>query len=133
MNNIIETAIANTKLSTLVTAIKKANLVETLSGPGPFTIFAPTNEAFAKIPTSTLEAILADHDKLVSILTYHVISGKMMSKDITGVKEVRTTQGNTIKLDVGEVVKVNDIKVTMADIECSNGVIHTIDMVLMPK
>jgi uncharacterized surface protein with fasciclin (FAS1) repeats len=133
MKNIIETAIATPQLSTLVAAIKRANLVETLSGTGPFTVFAPTNEAFAKIPAATLEAVLADHRKLTSTLTYHVIPGKVMSKDITSLKEAKTVQGNMVAIDTSNGVMVDDATVITADIECSNGVVHMIDTVLMPK
>jgi len=132
MKNIIETAISNPDFSTLVTAIKAAGLVDTLSGVGPFTVFAPTNAAFAKIPKATLQAVLVDKTKLTSILTYHVVAGKVMSKDIANMTEATTVEGSTIKIDTEKGVMINDAKVTSADIECSNGVIHAIDTVLMP-
>jgi uncharacterized surface protein with fasciclin (FAS1) repeats len=132
MKNIIETAAGNPDFSTLVTAIKAAGLVETLSGTGPFTVFAPTNEAFAKIPKATLDAVLADKAKLTSILTYHVVAGKVMSKDVAAMKEAKTLEGSEVKIDSKDGVMVDDAKVTSADLECSNGVIHTIDTVLMP-
>jgi uncharacterized surface protein with fasciclin (FAS1) repeats len=99
MKNIIETAVANPQFSTLVEAIKAASLVETLSGPGPFTVFAPTNDAFKKLPEGTLAAVLADVDKLKSILTYHVVAGKVMSADVMKLTEATTVQGATIAID----------------------------------
>lgn len=132
MKNIIETASSNPDFSTLVTAIKTAGLVDTLSGVGPFTVFAPTNEAFAKIPKETLDAVLADTAKLTSILTYHVVAGKVMAKDAAELTEATTVEGSRITIDSSEGVKINDASVTTADIECSNGVIHVIDTVLMP-
>lgn len=133
MKNIIETAVANPDFSTLVTAIKAADLVDTLSGAGPFTVFAPTNEAFEKIPQSTLKAVLADKTKLTSILTYHVVAGKVLSKDVAKITEAKTVQGSKIKIYTENGVMVNNAEVTKADIECSNGVIHVIDTVLMPE
>lgn len=133
MKNIIETAVNNPDFSTLVTAIKAAELVETLSGTGPFTVFAPTNAAFAKIPEATLKAILADKAKLTSILTYHVVASKVLSKDVATMTEAKTVQGSNITIDAKDGVMINNAKVTKADIECSNGVIHVIDTVLMPK
>jgi len=132
MKNIIETASGNPDFSTLVSAIKTAGLADTLSGPGPFTVFAPTNAAFAKIPKATLQAVLADKTKLTSILTYHVVAGKVMSKDVANLTEATTVQGSTVKINTEKGVMINDAKVTSADIECSNGVIHAIDTVLMP-
>jgi uncharacterized surface protein with fasciclin (FAS1) repeats len=132
MNTIIETAVGNPDFSTLVTAIKAADLVDTLSGAGPFTVFAPTNEAFAKIPEATLNEVLADKAKLTSILTYHVVSGKVMAKDVAGMTEATTVEGSKVKIDATNGVMINDATVTQADIECSNGVIHVIDTVLMP-
>ncbi len=132
MQNIIETASGNPDFSTLVTAIKAAGLVDTLSGTGPFTVFAPTNEAFAKIPEATLNAVLADKAKLTSILTYHVVAGKVMAKDVVMMAEATTVEGSKVKIDATNGVMINDAKVTMADLECSNGVIHVIDTVLMP-
>jgi len=132
MKTIIETASGNPDFSTLVTAIKAAGLVDTLSGAGPFTVFAPTNEAFAKIPKATLDSVLADKAKLTSILTYHVVAGKVMSKDVATMTEAKTVEGSTVTIDATDGVMINDAKVTMADLECSNGVIHVIDTVLMP-
>lgn len=132
MKNIIETAVGDPQFSTLVTALKAANLVETLSGSGPFTIFAPTNDAFKKLPPGTLDEILADEDKLKSILTYHVVSGKVMSADVMNMTEAKTVEGTMVTVDTTDGVKINNAKVTSADIECTNGVIHIIDTVLMP-
>jgi uncharacterized surface protein with fasciclin (FAS1) repeats len=152
MKNIIETAVGNPDFSTLVTAIKAAGLVETLSGAGPFTVFAPTNQAFAKIPMATLDSVLADKTKLTSILTYHVVSGKVMAKDVATMTEVTTVEGSKVNvsaesdfsiteastpnvsaMEVSEHsgIMINDAKITTSDIECSNGVIHVIDTVLM--
>jgi uncharacterized surface protein with fasciclin (FAS1) repeats len=133
MKSIIDTAVSAGNFSTLVTAIKEAGLIDTLSGKGPFTVFAPTDEAFAKIPADTLSAVLADKAKLTSILTYHVVAGKVMAKDVAGMTEAKTVQGSTIAVDTTGVLKKHDAKVVSADIECTNGVIHAIDTVLMPK
>lgn len=132
MKTIIETAIGNPDFSTLVTAIKAAGLVETLSSTGPFTVFAPTNEAFAKIPKATLDSVLADRTKLISILTYHVVAGKVMAKNVATMSEATTVEGSMVKINTKDGVMINNAKVTSADLECSNGVIHVIDTVLMP-
>lgn len=132
MKNIVETAVDNPDFSTLVTAIKTAGLVDTLSGAGPFTVFAPTNEAFDKIPKETLQKVLEDKEKLTSILTYHVVPGKVMSKDVAGMIDAKTVQGTKIKINAKNGVMINDAKVVKPDIETSNGVIHVIDTVLMP-
>ena len=127
MKNIIETSILNTHLSTLVTALKSADLVDTLSGDGPFTVFAPTNEAFAKIPEETLQKLLADKAKLTTLLSQHVVSEKLTSEDLATKKEIMTL---ALPIVTKEGVTVGKGKVTQADIECSNGVIHLIDTVL---
>ncbi len=132
MKNIVETAVEAGSFKTLVTAVTEAGLVETLSGPGPFTVFAPSDEAFAKIPAETLSAVLADKQKLTAILTYHVVSGKVMAADVAGMTSATTVQGGTVAIHASEGVKINDATVTTADIEASNGVIHVIDTVLMP-
>lgn len=132
MKNIIETALNNPDFSTLVTAIKTAELVDTLSGTGPFTVFAPNNAAFAKISAETLKSVLADKAKLTSILTYHVVAGKVMSKDVATMTKAKTVEGSEIKIDAKDGVMIDNAKVVKADIECSNGVIHEIDTVLMP-
>lgn len=133
MKNIIDTAVGDPQFSTLVTAIKTANLVDTLSGAGPFTVFAPTNEAFKKLAPEVLDAVLADPEKLKSVLTYHVVAGKVMSADVMNLTEATTVEGSTVAIDTKQGVKINTAKVTSADIECTNGVIHVIDTVLMPE
>lgn len=131
--NIVETAVAAGQFDTLVTAVKEAGLVETLSGEGPFTVFAPTDEAFAKIPEADLNALLADKDALTSVLTYHVVAGKVMAADVVNLSEAETVQGSTIEINVdGNSVMVDGANVIKTDIETSNGVIHVIDSVIMP-
>ena len=135
-SDIVDTAVANGKFTTLVTAVKAAGLVETLKGSGPFTVFAPSDEAFAKLPKGTVEDLLKPENKakLAAILTYHVIPGKVMAADIKGKKMgVKTVQGGEVAIDATGDVKINDAKVTAADVVTSNGVIHVIDTVLMPK
>jgi uncharacterized surface protein with fasciclin (FAS1) repeats len=135
-SDIVDTAVANGKFTTLVTAVKAAGLVETLKGTGPFTVFAPTDEAFAKLPKGTVEDLLKPENKakLAAILTYHVVPGKVMAADIKGKKMgVKTVQGTEVAVDATGDVKINDAKVTIADVATSNGVIHAIDTVLMPK
>jgi uncharacterized surface protein with fasciclin (FAS1) repeats len=132
--NIVETAIAADQFNTLVTAVKTADLVETLSGPGPFTVFAPTDEAFGKLPEGTVESLLENKEKLKNILTYHVVSGKVMSTDVVNMDSATTVNGQKITITVKDgTVMINNAKVIKADIECSNGVIHVIDTVLLPK
>jgi uncharacterized surface protein with fasciclin (FAS1) repeats len=133
MKNIIETASGNPDFSTLVTAITAAGLVETLSGTGPFTVFAPTNAAFAKIPPETLQAVLKDKAKLTSILTYHVIAKKVTSKEVSSLTEAKTVEGSEVTIHGANGLMINNAKVIMTDLECSNGIIHVIDTVLMPK
>ena len=138
MKNIVETAIDAGSFDTLVAAVKAADLVKTLSSPGPFTVFAPTDEAFAKLPAGTIDALLKDKAKLTSILTYHVVSGKVMADDVKTLSSAVTVQGQDLSIDakrwhLHRNVKVNGANVIKTDIECSNGVIHVIDKVLMPK
>jgi len=136
MNNktIVETAVESSNFTTLVAAVKAAGLAETLSGTGPFTVFAPTDEAFAKLPAGTVESLLKDKEKLKTILTYHVVSGKVMAADVVKLNTATTVQGQdvTIKVEDGKVM-VDNANVVTTDIEASNGVIHVIDTVLMPK
>jgi len=136
MNNktIVDVAVEAGNFKTLVAAVKAAGLVETLSGAGPFTVFAPTDEAFAKLPAGTVEALLKDKAKLTKILTYHVVAGKVMAKDVAGMTSAKTVEGGqvTVKAENGKVM-INDATITTVDIEASNGVIHAIDTVLMPK
>lgn len=133
MKNIVETAIEAGQFNTLVAAVKAAGLVETLSGKGPFTVFAPNDAAFDKIPKATLDGLLKDKAKLTAVLTYHVVSGKVMAKDVMKMKSAKTLQGGSLTIDTSDGVKVDGAKVIQADIEVSNGVCHMIDTVLMPK
>ncbi len=130
---IVDVASANPDFSTLVSAVTKAGLVETLSGDGPFTVFAPTNEAFAKIPKDQLDAILADQAKLKSILTFHVLSGKVLSTDLKPEQSVPTVEGQNVDIKVADgKATINGCNIVTTDIEASNGVIHVIDCVLVP-
>lgn len=134
--DIVDTAAGAGQFKTLVAAVEAAGLVDTLKGDGPFTVFAPTDEAFAKLPDGTVEDLLKpeNKDKLVAILTYHVVPGKIMSGDISGkTSEVKTVQGDTLNVDATDGVKVDEAKVVKADIDASNGVIHVIDTVVMPN
>lgn len=133
-NNIVNLASGTDDLSTLVTAVKAADLVETLQGDGPFTVFAPTNAAFEKLPDGTLESLLKaeNKDKLTEILTYHVVSGKVMSSDLKDGMTAKTVEGSEITIKLGDNVMVNDAKVIKADIGASNGVVHLIDSVILP-
>src|SRR5687767_5141600 len=134
--DIIRVAAGNGQFNTLVAAVKAAGLAETLQGPGPFTVFAPSDAAFAKLPAGTVEALLADKAKLASVLTYHVVAGKVMAGDIVKANRATPTTVNGQPLDVvvrGGKVYVNGAQVVSADIAASNGVIHVIDAVLLPK
>lgn len=130
--DIVDTAVSAGSFKTLVTAVQAAGLVDTLKGPGPFTVFAPTDEAFAKIPKDQLDALLKDKAKLTSVLTYHVVPGKVMAKDVKAGK-VKTVQGSEITVGTMGGVTVDNAKVVTADVAASNGVIHVIDSVIMPK
>jgi uncharacterized surface protein with fasciclin (FAS1) repeats len=132
MPNIVEVAVAAGSFKTLVAAVTAAGLGDTLSGPGPFTVFAPTDEAFAKLPAGTVEGLLKDIPALTKILTYHVVAGKVMAADAAKLTSAKTVEGSELKVDASSGVKINDATVTRADIEASNGVIHVIDSVLMP-
>ena len=133
MANIVETAVNAGSFNTLVAAVKAAGLVDTLTGAGPFTVFAPTDEAFAKLPEGTVDGLLKDITKLKQILTYHVVSGKVMAADVVKLKSATTVQGSDVKIDASNGgVKVNDSKVSTADVAADNGVIHIIDTVLLP-
>lgn len=132
---IVEVAVGNKDFSTLVTAVKAAELVETLSGEGPFTVLAPTNAAFAKLDEATLTTLLKPENKakLASILTYHVVPGKVMAKKVVELKEAKTAQGTTVKIAVEDgKVMINGAEVVKTDIPCKNGVIHVIDTVILP-
>ncbi len=134
--DIVDTAVGAKSFKTLVAAVKAAGLVETLKGKGPFTVFAPTDEAFAKLPEGTVKDLLKpeNKDKLVKILTYHVVAGKVMAADVVKLSEAKTVEGSkvTIKVMDGK-VKVDGANVVKTDISCSNGVIHVIDAVIIPK
>lgn len=131
--DIVDTAVDAGSFKTLVTAIKEAGLVETLKGTGPFTVFAPTDAAFAKLPAGTVEGLLKDKAALAKVLTYHVVAGKVMAADVkTG--DAKTVQGQSVSLKAeGGKVMVNGANVVAADVATSNGVIHVIDTVLLPK
>lgn len=134
--NIVENAMGSSDHTTLVAAVKQAGLVETLSGTGPFTVFAPTNEAFAMIPKATLDGLMKPEMKadLTKILTYHVVAGAVKAADLTDGMELTTVQGGKLKVSIKDgVVMINGAKVTIADVVSSNGVTHVIDSVLMPK
>jgi uncharacterized surface protein with fasciclin (FAS1) repeats len=131
--DIVDTAVA-AHFNTLVAAVKAAGLVDTLKGPGPFTVFAPTDEAFAKLPPGTLDALLKDPAKLKDILLYHVVSGKVMAADVVKLKSAKTVEGASVKVMVkGGAVMIDNADVTKTDIICDNGVIHVIDAVILPK
>jgi uncharacterized surface protein with fasciclin (FAS1) repeats len=131
--DIVDTAVKAGSFNTLVTAVKAAGLVETLKGAGPFTVFAPTDEAFAKIPADTLNGLLADKEALRKVLLYHVVSGKVTADQVVKIKSAATVQGSDVMIDASNGVMVNNAKVVKADVMTSNGVIHAIDTVLMPK
>jgi uncharacterized surface protein with fasciclin (FAS1) repeats len=134
--DIVDTAVAAGSFKTLVAAVQAGGLVDTLKGAGPFTVFAPTDEAFAKLPPGTVEDLLKPENKakLAAILTYHVVAGKVMAKEAMKLHEAKTVNGEElmIKTSMGSVM-INDAKVVKTDIVCSNGVIHVIDTVLLPK
>lgn len=134
--DIIDTAVQTEQLSTLVTAIKEAGLVEVLKKDGPFTVFAPTNDAFDKLPAGALDDLLKDKEKLKKVLTYHVVNGRQLAKDVVGMdgQKVATLDGAEVLISVKDgAVMVNGATVTKTDVECSNGVVHFIDNVIMPK
>jgi uncharacterized surface protein with fasciclin (FAS1) repeats len=131
--DIVATASAAGSFTTLVKAVQAAGLTETLQGPGPFTVFAPTDEAFAKLPPGQLDALLADKEKLKSVLTYHVVAGKVMAADVVKLDSARTVQGGDLAIDTSAGVKVNGANVVKTDVVASNGVIHVIDRVVVPE
>ena len=134
--DIDDTAVSTGKFTTLVAAVQAAGLAETLKGPGPFTVFAPTDEAFAALPAGTVAELLKPENKakLAAILTYHVVSGKVMSADIAGkAMDVKTVEGSSLKVDAMQGVTVDEAKVVTADVMATNGVIHVIDKVVMPN
>ena len=134
--SIVDTAVSAGSFNTLVAAVKAADLVDTLNGAGPFTVFAPTDEAFAKLPAGTLEELLKPENKakLQGILTYHVVSGKVMAKDVVGLDSAKTVNGQSLDITKKDgAVMVDNAKVVKTDILCTNGVIHVIDTVVLPK
>lgn len=133
--DIVDTAVDAGSFTTLVAAADAAGLVDTLKGEGPYTVFAPTDEAFAALPEGTVESLLLEEnkDQLVAILTYHVVPGKVMSTDLSDGMMAKTVQGGELTVDLDNGVKINDATVVQADIETSNGVIHVVDMVILPK
>lgn len=132
--DIVDTAVAAGDFTTLVTAVKAADLVETLKGEGPFTVFAPNDAAFAKVPGATLQGLLADKDALANVLTYHVVAGKVMAADVVKLSEAATVQGQKVSIEVKDgKVFVDGAQVIATDIAASNGVVHVIDNVILPK
>jgi len=132
--NIVEIAAGAGSFNTLVTAVQAAGLVETLSGDGPFTVFAPTDEAFAKIPQADLEALLADKEALTAVLTYHVVPGKVMAQDVVNLSSATTVNGQDLEIKVWDgKVMIDGATVLSTDIEATNGVIHVIDQVILPE
>lgn len=133
--DIIDTAVAAGSFKTLAAALQAGGLIEALKGEGPFTVFAPTDEAFSKLPAGTVESLLKaeNKDKLIAILKYHVVPGKVMAADVVKLKSAKTLNGQEVKIDVSSGVKINEAKVAKADIETSNGVVHVIDRVLLPN
>lgn len=133
--DIVDTAVSAGSFETLVAAVQAAGLVETLKGEGPFTVFAPTDEAFAALPEGTVASLLEpeNKDQLVAILTYHVVPGKVMSTDLSDGMTAATVQGGDITVDLSDGVKINGATVVTADVEASNGVIHVIDTVILPE
>ena len=131
--DIVDTAVAAGKFTTLVAALKAAGLVDTLKSPGPFTVFAPTDDAFAKLPAGTVDALLKDKAKLTAVLTYHVVSGNVGASQAMQMSSAKTVQGKDLAIKTsGGAVMINDAKVVMPDVQATNGVIHAIDTVLMP-
>ncbi len=130
--DIVDTAVAAGSFNTLAKALQTAGLVDTLKGPGPFTVFAPTDEAFAKLPPGTVDALLNDPARLRAVLTYHVVPSRATAADVANLKSARTVQGAEVAIDTSSGVRVNDARVTQADVLASNGVIHVIDTVLLP-
>jgi uncharacterized surface protein with fasciclin (FAS1) repeats len=132
MADIVDTAVGAGSFNTLVAAVKAAGLVDTLKSPGPFTVFAPTDDAFNKLPAGTVDSLLKDIPQLTKILTYHVVSGKVLSSDVVNLDKATTVEGSDLKIDASSGVKVNEATVVTPDIEADNGVIHVIDSVLIP-
>ncbi|NLY00769.1 MAG: fasciclin domain-containing protein [Rhodopirellula sp.] len=134
--DVVDTAVSAGNFKTLAAALTAAGLIDTLKGDGPFTVFAPTDEAFAKLPAGTLESLLKPENKskLTAILTYHVVAGKVLAKDVVKLSEAKTVQGSSARISVNDgKVKVDDANVVKTDLACANGVIHVIDAVILPN
>lgn len=131
--DIVDTAVAAGSFKTLAAALQAAGLVDTLKGAGPFTVFAPTDEAFAKIPKADLDALLRDKARLTRVLTYHVVPGKVMAADVVKLSQAKTVEGQSVRIDTSAGVKVDGANVIKADVHASNGVIHVIDSVILPR
>lgn len=132
--DIVDTAVSAGQFNTLVAAVKAAGLVDTLKGPGPYTVFAPTDEAFKALPAGTLDKLLANPEQLKKVLLYHVVSGKVTSGEVVKLKSAKTVEGSPVKISaMGSTVMINKASVVKADVECDNGVIHVIDKVIVPK
>lgn len=133
--DIVDTAVAAGSFTTLVAAVQEAGLVETLKGEGPFTVFAPTDDAFAALPEGTVESLLQpeNRDQLVAVLTYHVVAGDVRAADVAGLQSATTLQGGELAIDTSNGVRINDANVVQADVVAANGVIHVIDTVLLPQ
>jgi uncharacterized surface protein with fasciclin (FAS1) repeats len=131
--DIVDTAVAAGNFSTLVKAVEAAGLVDTLKSDGPWTVFAPTDEAFAAIPSETLTALIANKDQLTQVLTYHVVAGEVTSAQVVELDSAETVQGQSLTIDTSSGVKVDNANVIKTDIQCSNGVIHVIDAVVLPS
>jgi uncharacterized surface protein with fasciclin (FAS1) repeats len=132
MRNLVETAMEEGNFKILINAIQEAGLIDTLRNEGPFTIFAPTDEAFAKLPSGTMESLLKDKEKLTEFLTCHVVQEKVMTNDVRKITNAKTVNGKNISIDKSEGVKVDNARIVKPDIECSNGVIHVIEKVILP-
>lgn len=132
MSNIVETAVGAGTFTTLVAAVQAAGLVDTLTSEGPFTVFAPTDDAFAALPAGTVEGLLADIPALTKVLTYHVVAGKVLAADVVKLTSATTVEGSNVTIDATDGVKINGANVVTADILCDNGVIHVVDAVLLP-
>ena len=133
MANIVETAVKAGSFKTLVTAVETAGLAQTLSSPGPFTVFAPTDEAFARLPAGTVENLLKDKAALTSVLTYHVVPGRHPAAEVIRKSSLPTVQGQSLRIDARDGVKVNDAHVIAPDVLTDNGIIHVIDRVILPE
>lgn len=133
MKNLVDTVIETGNFKTLIKAIQETGLIDTLKNDGPFTVFAPTDEAFSKLPSGTFEDLIKDKEKLTEILTYHVVPNKVMSNQVLKITNARTVNGKQVTIDTKNGVKIDKATVIKSDIECSNGVIHVIDEVLIPN